>query len=339
MTVIMRALRHIVYLAYYVRESDFQLLRKFLGFASIKTDKPKIVLIVDVVASSLRYNVSFKDYFCFRFYALPRSERKKWAGTGFLYEYQLRMNPKKTRKILENKILFLRHYNSLIKRDYLSIAGGIAEHTKLENLLNNPTGRLVLKGSRGQVGAEVEIIQCNLYTPETLIAYMYQKGYDLVEEYVIQHPDLNALSPSGLNTVRIITQLDNSEVVFLGARLRVSVNSPVDNMAAGNLAAPIDLKTGIVCGPGVYSDITKEPTETHPLTGELIQGFQVPFWKEAIELAEFAARNANGNRSIGWDISITEYGPDLIEGNHNWCKLLWQMPVNRGLKSDLLKYS
>jgi len=26
---------------------------------------------------------------------------------------------------------------------------------------------------------------------------------------------------------------------------------------------------------------------------------------------------------------------DSIEGNHDWCKLVWQLPVNKGLKSML----
>ena len=43
-------------------------------------------------------------------------------------------------------------------------------------------------------------------------------------------------------------------------------------------------------------------------------------------------------RSIGWDIVITENGPGFIEGNHDWCKLLWQLPVNTGMKSVLESY-
>ena len=44
------------------------------------------------------------------------------------------------------------------------------------------------------------------------------------------------------------------------------------------------------------------------------------------------------NRSIGWDIVITENGPGFIEGNHDWCKLLWQLPAEQGLKSLLAPY-
>jgi len=127
-------------------------------------------------------------------------------------------------------------------------------------------------------------------------------------------------------------------VEILGCRLRISVNSPVDNMAAGNLAAPIDEDTGIVNGPGVYSDITKQDQVIHPITGVAIDGFQVPFWRACLDMAKQAALKHPQNRSIGWDIVVTEEGPGLIEGNHDWCKLLWQLPVKEGFKYQLDRF-
>jgi hypothetical protein len=55
-------------------------------------------------------------------------------------------------------------------------------------------------------------------------------------------------------------------------------------------------------------------------------------------LAKDAALKHKQNRSIGWDIVVTDNGPGLIEGNHDWCKLVWQLPVNRGLKNILEKH-
>ena len=61
-----------------------------------------------------------------------------------------------------------------------------------------------------------------------------------------------------MNTVRVFSQINHhNEVEILGCRLRISVNSPVDNMAAGNLAAPIDDETGLIYSSAVYSDITQ----------------------------------------------------------------------------------
>lgn len=52
-------------------------------------------------------------------------------------------------------------------------------------------------------------------------------------------------------------------------------------------------------------------------------------------LSLLGAQRYPQNRSIGWDIVITPEGPGLIEGNHDWCKLVWQLPVGRSLKQML----
>jgi hypothetical protein len=147
-----------------------------------------------------------------------------------------------------------------------------------------------------------------------------------------------ALSPSGVNTVRIITQNNRGKIEILGSILRISVNSEVDNMAAGNIAALVEIKTGIVIGEGVYSDFKKLNKTNHPVTGHTIVGFAIPYWNEVIDLSKRAALHTPDNRSVGWDIAITDIGPELIEGNHNWCKLLWQLPAKSGLKKRLEEY-
>ena len=334
----MKLFRRSLYLLYYFKESDFKLLLRYARYASEASGKSMAGIMADSIGSVYSYNISLKDYFYFRFFEIGKEERSKWAGTGFMYEYQLVMNPKEMRNILENKIKFLHGFQPFVHRKFLDIKQLKNDSDEVKNLLENSSGRIVVKGSKGQVGAEVEVIRCGQYDRPALIHYMESKKYDLVEEYVVQHPSLMELSPSGLNTLRIFTQLYQGEVKYLGARLRVSVNSPVDNMAAGNLAAPVDLDSGVVVGPGVYSDITKSDREVHPLTGVAITGFTVPFWEQTMELVRKAAINTPENKSVGWDIAITGEGPELIEGNHNWCKLLWQLPVKKGLKAELEKY-
>ena len=328
----------IIYLFYYLKKLDWKKFRLFLNYASDRTARSKGSLLLDNFKSVLVYNTSILDYFYFRFFEKTKSERRKWAGTGYLYEYQLKMNPRQARMVLEDKIQFLQHFGPFFRRQYSDIQTVKSDPDLLKQLLENPSGRLVLKGSRGQVGAEVEVIACSDFSPSDLMDYMVEKDYDLLEEYVVQHQSVMALSPSGLNTVRVFTQIHQGEIHFLGARFRISVNSPVDNMGAGNLAAPVDISTGRLSAPGVYSDITKGDEAIHPVTGQVIEGQVLPFWEEVIDLARRAALHAPENRSVGWDIAITEEGPELIEGNHNWCKLLWQLPVKEGLKYELERY-
>lgn len=331
--------KRFLYLGYYLKELDKEKFQRFLKYTALKTGKSKSSIVADVVVSSLKYNISFLEYFLFHFYQLSPNERELFAGTGFMYEYQLKMNPRYSRGVLENKLDFLAYYARFIRHDYASLVDMEKDEAVSERILSNKSGKVVLKSTSGQCGRGVEVRNSKDFTPLSLLNRLKETGNDFVEEYVVQHEELMRLSSSGLNTLRIITQLDkNDEVQVLGARLRITVNSTVDNLAAGNIAAPVNIESGVVEGPAVYSDITKKEETFHPVSKVNILGFRVPFWKESLDLAKEAALFNKQNRSIGWDVAITVDGPELIEGNHDWCKLLWQLPVKEGLKKELLKY-
>lgn len=318
---------------------DWGKLSIFMDYTAEKTKKSKIALLLNSVSCVFNYNVSILEYFQFRFFEKTASEREKWAGTGFMYEYQQKMNPVKGRSILDDKTEFYRSYKKFFVHKMADINDVVTDENLVIQLLNNPSGKIVFKAADGNCGAQVKIMPTSEFDVSSIVTFMKKNNYDLVEEFVIQHPKLNELSPSGVNTVRIFSQLNvKNEVELLGCRLRISVDSPVDNMAAGNMAAPIDDITGVVSGPGVFSDITKTDKTKHPITGVEIVGIEIPFWKEVLAMVNEAHLAHPQNRSIGWDIVITENGPGFIEGNHDWCKLLWQLPVKKGMKSVLQKH-
>ncbi len=335
----MKKLKRFIYLGYYIKKLDREKFFKFLDYTTKTTGKSKISILTDVLLSVFQYNISLLEYFQFRFFEKDQYERAHWAGTGYMYEYQLVMNPPDSRKILDDKSLFYQNYKDYFVHQVATLQQLAADSALEERFLNAPSGKVVLKVVDGKCGVDVAICDTATLKAKGLVAYMRAKKFDLAEEFIIQHPVLQELSSSGVNTVRIFTQLNSdNQVVLLGCRQRISVNSAVDNMAAGNLAAPIDPETGLVNGPGVYSDITKKDQTHHPVTGVSIIGFQVPFWKETIEMVKKAALAHPENKSIGWDIVITQNGPGFIEGNHDWCKLLWQLPVHQGMKNELEKY-
>ena len=332
-------IKRFVYLGYYLKQLDWNKFSLFLNYTSKQTHRNKISILLDILLCVFTHNISILEYFQFRFFEKNKEERKLWAGTGYMFEYQLKMNPKNQRDLLDDKTKFYRSYGDYFVHTVADIADLKKYPEQTQKLLRNPSGKLVFKVADGKCGVAVEIKNANDFTPASIVDFMEKNHFDLVEEFIIQHPKLTELSPSAVNTVRIFTQLNvNNEVEILGCRQRISVNSSVDNMAAGNLAAPIDEITGIVVGPAVYSDITKPEENSHPITKILIVGFQVPFWNETITMVKKAALLHPQNRSIGWDIVITEHGPGFIEGNHDWCKLLWQLPAKKGLKALLEKH-
>jgi len=328
-------LKRILYVGYYLYKMDRSVFWKFLNFTSIETGRSKLYLIVASINDSILFNVSLLEYFQFRFFEKNQLEKSNWAGTGFMYEYQLAMNPKNVRSILKDKILFLDTYKDFVRHNHLTLNELKKDEQKGAFLLQENT-KVVLKNSKGQCGIGIVILNTSELTPYVLIQRLENTGNDIVEAFIQQHEDLEQLSPSGLNTLRLITQLNHeNKVELLGARIRVTVNNSIDNMAAGNLAAEVDLKSGKICGHAVYSDITKEDQDTHPYTKTVFKGYQIPFFYEAITMVKEAALCFPQNRSIGWDVAITSTGPQLLEANHDWCRLVWQLPVKKGLKPIL----
>lgn len=324
------------YLAYYYKQLDRPTFQRF--FKQVQTEKkiPTASLWSDIISSVYKYNIGLMDYFTFRFFDKSEEERYKWVGIGYKYEYDLLMCPKKSRDILEDKIKFYQAYEPFIKHANCTIDDINACNEKAQAVLENSTGKLVVKDALGQCGWDVQVLHTKDFNLSTLAEYMKSKSFNLAESFIEQHTDINALSPSGLNTVRMITHVNSKgKVQFLGARMRISVNSHVDNLASGNIAASIDLETGKISRPGVYSDITKPEVTKHPVTGVELVGYQIPFWKDIMEVSEKIALHHQENRGVGWDIAITKERPDFIEGNHNWCKILWQIPDNEGKKHML----
>jgi len=311
---------------------------KLIHFVMKEKGMSYLFLYADILYSALRYNISFMDYFSFRFYNIGNKERKEYMGSGGMYEYQLKMNPKKSREVLHNKIKFLKKFSDCTGRSWATLEMLKNDPGKAEQLLCNPTGKVVVKYSKGQSGRQVEVLDARLFSSSLLVQKMEMLHYDLVEEYIEQHHSLMQLSPSAVNTVRIVTQLYRGKIIVVTSRLRISVNAPVDNASVGNIVVPLDTLTGKVTGPGIYADITKPDEYKHPVTGMDFIGFQVPYWEDCVQLVKKAAVCIPENRSIGWDVAVTGTGPVLIEGNHNWHYLVLQMPEKKGCKKLLLQY-
>jgi hypothetical protein len=141
----------------------------------------------------------------------------------------------------------------------------------------------------------------------------------LVQPRLVNHPELADLANGALSTVRVLTiENERGEFEATHAVLRMALGSDaiVDNFHAGGIAAPIDLRTGVL---GRATDIGLRPDvgwcETHPDTHAKIFGRRLPYWPEALELARRAHAAFADRIVIGWDIALLPEGPVVIEGN------------------------
>ena len=130
----------------------------------------------------------------------------------------------------------------------------------------------------------------------------------IIESRIIQHPEMEQLSPLGLADVRVI-MCDDVPVMSM-TRVPTRQSEGKANLHQGALGVAIDLATGVT----THARFLGQPVEMHPDTGIPLIGRTLPFWPEIIALAKRAAR-AVPLKYLGVDISIAPDGPQLLEIN------------------------
>jgi hypothetical protein len=151
-------------------------------------------------------------------------------------------------------------------------------------------------------------------------------GY-IVQEYMVQHPRLAELHAGSVATLRLVTINSGKEIALFESCLKMGAGEiVVSNFAAGGLMGEVDPATGRLA-----KDYYGKPdhgggrVQRHPDSGIVFEGWEVPFYFEAVAMAKELHRRLYGIRSIGWDIAIGPHGPVIIEGNDNW--ELTQSPI------------
>jgi hypothetical protein len=228
------------------------------------------------------------------------------------------------------KLLMYNHRKMFVINDNSVIINTVEEFSDLleELFKNNPSvGSMIIKKTRASSGGSniYKLSPGELKGNTELLSKIYSEaicsGF-LFQETVKQHPDLNKLNPSSLNTIRIDSFIDSDgNINLISAYIRMSINNlHIDNISSGGCSVGVDFQTGKL-KKIAYSDLrmvgVKVFTE-HPITKTVFEDFTVPHFEEVKALALKTASFIPGLRLVGWDIAIGESGPVLIEGNFDY---------------------
>lgn len=213
-------------------------------------------------------------------------------------------------KVLDDKTLFDQTFKDFINRKFW-----INRDTSLEEFKEFIEGQtevfckpINLLGGHGSYKYSLD------GTPEEMYEYFMNEPKMLIEEVLKQHHLMSEIYDKSINSIRITTVLKDGEFHAFNTWVKFGgKGSIVDGRVDGGCFAAVDAETGIVDTPAI--DIDNNRFEFHPDTGKRITGFQIPYWKEALELTEKALRFYDGIDFVGWDLCITEDGPVIVEGN------------------------
>ena len=286
-----------------------------------KTGRSRLWIMTDMLRCATNYGAGYMDYDLFEMYNLTPQQRDTYITRGRNNALIKQYNDPAYGHILRNKGEFNARFQEFVHRDWTYLS-------QKESALDFMSRHCVFmaKPMNGTCGKGIEKIYMQQEEgAEAVWQRLSANGEYLLEEVIRQHPQVSAIYPDAINTVRTVTIRKDGVTHVICTYFRIGNHgNHVDNFNSGGMVAPVDEKTGIVADRAI--DKNKNLYATHPMTGTPIQGFQFPDWEIAMDMVRKAATLIPQIGYLGWDIAFTENGPVLVEGNEFPGHDIYQLP-------------
>lgn len=302
-----------------------------------KCGQNRIFTFFDILKCARKYGAGYHDYIIFGFYDLNDEQRNTYMTRMRNKRLIEMVNDPEYSHIFTHKNEFDKHFKKYLHREVHDLA-----ETDLDTFKKFIEGKeyIFAKPNVGESGKGIERLKtADFGSVEEMFDYLKnpEKNFGVIEEPIVQHPDLNKLYPCSINSYRIVT-LVRDGVAHCVYAVSKSGNSGkfVDNLDNGGICCPIDQETGKICGIAHTSALV--PSDIQPYTKIPLVGYQLPFVKEAVEMAKQAALEIPQIKYVGWDVCVMPDGPAIIEGNVYPGYDFWQLPEHTPDKTGLYPY-
>lgn len=274
--------------------------------------KPTLWILLDMAKCILVDHVGYMEYNLFGFVNKNKAQRDTYVTFDYSQNLFKTLNNAEDVEIFNDKLAFNKVFKDYLQRDFIDI--GNSSYDEFVSFCKNK--KLIFAKPADSCSGK-GIYQSYVIDDNTDLKQLYdffKENKLFVEDCIVQHPKMNSLNPSSINTVRICTLVKDDKAYFMYAILRIGLASmKVDNVGAGGIYTLL-FEDGKIVKP-CWSDKTITAYTNHPSSGMNLIGFEVPYFKQAVDLCLKAALVNKNVRYVGWDIAISENGPVIVEGN------------------------
>ena len=288
---------------------DYKNMFKVAKNVSKKAKKPFLIIFIDIIYCGFKYQAGYYDYQEFEFYLLNKEKRKTYLTRGINNSLVNKYNDKKYWYILQDKIEFNKRFNKYLKRDWLDLREASIDDFK--KFVSNKD-YIIAKELDNCGGKGIDKIKVEKNKIKSIYDKLKNNKQYLVEEIIVQNKKVSKLYDKSVNTLRLFTFYDGSEVYVINSIFKIGNNGFVDNFSSGGMYTFLDNKGKIIV-PAI--DQADNKILVHPTTNEKILGFNIPNFDKACKMVKEASKLIPEVKYIGWDVAILENDVCLVEGN------------------------
>ena len=292
-----------------IKAIDYEKLNKLAKEIAERNNKSASYVKRDMIKNFIKYGIGYTDYLKGDYINLTSEQKKTYVTTKSYYKLLSYLNDPKYTQMMNDKIIFNKIFRDYLGRDWIDL-----RVTSLEDFKKFIKGKKTIFAKPptdfGGHGIEKYVVK-DIKDTEKLYKELLKKKLNLIEDEIVQHPEVSKLNPYAVNSFRIVTLVKDNKAHILANALRINLD---DAVAIGCSDAYMRLdESGKICSRVV--DDVANVYEYHPMAKIKFDTVKVPYVKESFELALKAALEVPEVRYVGWDIGITPDGPVIIEGN------------------------
>lgn len=304
-----------------------------------KINKSTFFILFDMAKCALKYGSGYMDYFEFEFYLLNDSQRKTYLTGRYNNEIIKKYNKKEDWYKFEDKGTFNKLFKNYLGREFIDLRE--VSFKEFKEFISNKE-KIVCKVPNNCGGKGIDILTIdkeslkNEYNILKIYNSIMKKEQFILEEYIVQHEELSKLYSGSVNTLRVLSFIDDyGEVRILNTILRIGNKGKVDNFSSGGMYTFVN-DEGEVIVPAI--DEKGRIFKDHPNSHHKILGFQIPNYELVYPFIKKLSNIVPSIRYVGWDLVITDNGIIVIEGNE-YPGVFQIKPSISGIKTgDLPKY-
>ena len=293
-------------------------------------------LRTDMLFCRLAYGFIPSEYTGFAFEDKSPEERKEYVSDTDMDVFGYSVGKITTIQSILDKAESFRQFKDYFKRDVIIIEKKTDYDDFCRFVSAHPV--FVKKKVFSSMGKGVELVDISRKgEKKKYFDSLIKEGKFLLEERVVQSPEMARFNESSVNTIRCITFRTSEGVVVPWAFMRCGRGgSFVDNAGQGGVLLNVDPAEGVIT-TDAYSEYD-ERFENHPDTGIVFKGSRLPAWEELISICTSIAEKYEGMEFLSFDLAHTDKGWIIIEVNEVGQFIVPQIVLKKGIKKKLWSY-
>lgn len=270
----------------------------------------------DYFGFRLKYRGNLEvDYFGAQMYLKSDFVRRESMANAVRFAWRDRVQDPSCWKVFLDKRAFYAAFSEYLHRHWM-VADETTSWDAFCRFAETCSNRVFVKDPLGLGGRGVSLWRLDSEQARRELFDLCRSTPLMLEEVLTQCEEIQSFSGGAVNTLRIITIIDDRGCVHVArCELRMGRKGmDVDNYCCGGLAAQVDVDSGVVFS--MARDENGKIHIFHPDSGKQIVGFSIPDWEQYKAFACELAMKYPGMRYVGWDIMKDSSGNlCVVEGN------------------------